>query len=136
MMVEIESQLKCECGGNIKFYETPNLSHYGKLACEKCGKWLKWVRHPEKEEIKRPKTSNFEFKDVMKYHNQDELFCFFCLRNNDDLGYKEVMTLDHIQEIDKGGSDSVENLQILCSACHKLKNWARLYMNWHYRGKE
>ena len=37
----------------------------------------------------------------------------------------------HIEEIDKGGKDELGNLQIICSACHKLKNWARLYTNWH-----
>ena len=71
---------------------------------------------------------------MVAFHKMESEFCFFCLRERKELGVSETMTLDHIKELDKGGVDQVENLQILCSACHKLKNWARLYLNWHLNG--
>jgi hypothetical protein len=29
--------------------------------------------------------------------------------------------VDHVIELDAGGDNSIENLQVLCSACHKVK---------------
>jgi 5-methylcytosine-specific restriction endonuclease McrA len=57
------------------------------------------------------------------------------LRNKNQLGEKETLTIDHIRELDKGGDDALYNMQVLCLACHKLKNWTRLYMNWHLKGR-
>lgn len=110
------------------FLETQNLIHYGKLECPVCNKWIKWVSNPT--EI-RTKTSIHKLEKVIKFYKINEPFCFFCLREQKQLGIKETLTRDHIQELDKGGKDELENLQILCSACHKLKNWCRLYINWH-----
>jgi len=81
---------------------------------------------------KRSKTSSHNIDSIMKHHNYlTKPFCFFCLKNEQQLGICETLTRDHIQELDKGGLDNIDNLQILCTACHKLKNWARLYTNWH-----
>lgn len=121
---------KCRCGLELEFIETPNLVHYGKLVCPKHG-FIKWTQNPKKIGT-RTKTSNYEISEIMAYHKfLGEPFCFNCLRTKEQLGIKETLTIDHIRELDKDGEDIIENLQILCSACHKLKNWARLYLNWH-----
>ena len=121
---------KCSCP--IMFVETPKSIHYGKYICSGCGKWFKW-KAAENPEGLRKKVSKYSTKRIREFHKKKNNFCFFCLRNDKELGLNETLTRDHIEEIQEGGKDELENLQILCTACHKLKNWARLYMNWHLR---
>ena len=120
------------CKTRIEIIETPNLVHYAKRECPKCKKFFGWVPTPNPEGI-RKRTSCHEVKKVLNFHKKEKEFCFFCLRTKEQLGVNETITRDHIEELDKGGRDEVENLQILCSACHKLINWARLYINWHLK---
>lgn len=123
---------KCKCGLKLEFIKTPTSVHFGKLVCPKHG-FAKWKA---KEETKK-KRSNIKFRPTeivwfrMKIRTP---FCFFCLRKKDQLGINETLEVDHIIELSKGGDNKIENCQVLCSACHKLKNWARLYMNWHLSG--
>jgi 5-methylcytosine-specific restriction endonuclease McrA len=124
---------KCKCGKDLIFTLIPHSVHYGRLDCPKCG-YIKFVKNPINEG-RRNETSKFDLGAVLNHHKMKEPICFFCLRNNEQLGIKETLTIDHIQELEKGGKDELENLQILCSACHKLKNWARLYLNWHLSEK-
>ena len=119
-----------DVGYNLQL--TPETIHYGKLTCQACGFFLGWASMPENES-KRTKTSRLDIDNFMlrRYKTNIEPFCFFCLRSKEQLGLHETLTLDHIEELSIGGLDEEYNLQVLCSACHKLKNWARLYMNWH-----
>jgi len=132
--MDIKEGSKCDkcSSGQLIFIETPNHIHHGKLECNLCGKWFKWVTQPNPEGI-RKRVSKYSIEQVCKYYKMEKPICFFCLKNNNQLGFNETMTRDHIIEIDKGGEDELHNLQILCSACHKLKNWARLYTNWHLK---
>lgn len=124
--------IKCvHCGSeNVKIIETPNMIHFGKLECQDCNRFNKWIIKPKNEGI-RTKTSKCEISDILNFHKMEKEFCFFCLRTRKQLGFSETLTIDHIEELDKGGDNGIENLQILCSSCHKLKNWTRLYINWH-----
>jgi 5-methylcytosine-specific restriction endonuclease McrA len=122
-----------KCGNKIIKILTPESIHYAKYVCSKCYAWYGWVKSPFNEG-KRP-ANKYNPENIMKFHKMDfEPICFFCLRNKNQLGVKETLTIDHIHELDKDGEDIIENMQILCSACHKLKNWARLYINWHIVG--
>jgi len=126
--------MKCQwCNSlNTKFTETKQSVHYGRYDCLDCNKWIAWVKNPNSERTKNPnRTMKLSVKKVCDFHNFKEEICFFCLRKKDQLGWSETLTVDHIQELDKGGKDEIQNQQVLCSACHKLKNWARLYTNWH-----
>lgn len=127
--------MKCKycLSENIDFIETPELVHYGKYMCARCKRFLEWVKNPNTK--KRNKTSHKDVGEVSEFHKMKIPVCFFCLRRKEQLGEKETLTLDHIQELNNGGEDAIFNLQILCSACHKLKNWSRLYVNWHLNGK-
>jgi 5-methylcytosine-specific restriction endonuclease McrA len=116
---------------NLELILTPNTVHWGKLQCKDCKRWIRWISNPI-HEGERTQTSKCNLEQVSKYHKMNFPICFICLRNKEQLGMHETLTLDHIIEVSKGGLDSIENLQILCSACHKLKNWARLYLNWHF----
>jgi len=130
--------MKCpECGSELIFIKTEEHSvHYGRLDCPTCKKFIKWVKSPKNEGI-RTSTSKYNINNIIKFHHfSGEPFCFLCLRTKNQLGEKETLTRDHIIEVSKGGKDILENLQILCSACHKLKNWSRLYINWHSTKKE
>lgn len=125
--------MKCDrCGNKIIIEETPNSVHHAKEVCVGCGKWFKFIKK-ETNEKKRTKTSNHNISQIMSHHEKTgkKPLCFICLRTKEQLGNYETLEIDHIEELSKGGEDSIGNLQILCTACHKLKNWARLYMNWH-----
>ncbi len=116
----------------IVFRETPESIHYGRTDCKSCGKFNAWIKNPDVIRSKNPSANKHSVRDICRSKGYKDDFCFFCLRTRDKLGKKETLTIDHIEERDKGGADTLENKQILCSACHKLKNWARLYMNWHF----
>jgi hypothetical protein len=110
--------------------------HYGRLDCPNCG-FKGWARNPKS--IKKGTTAEkrignkISVQECCNFHQIKEECCFICLRKRNELGYTETLTVDHIIELNKGGEDKVWNTQVLCSACHKLKNWARLYMNWHFK---
>lgn len=129
---------KCKyCGSeNIKFQLTPNTIHYGKYYCGHCERFLYWAKNPESPRNNNTRVNKKTIKEICNFHNFKEEFCFFCLRKREELGDKETLTIDHIKELEEGGEDQLWNMQILCSACHKLKNWARLYMNWHFQENE
>lgn len=127
---------KCfRCKGELVFKETPEFMHYGKIVCSKCDFFVKWMSNPENEDV-RTKTSRHTLQQVLQFHKKEKGLCFFCLRTKEQLGECEGLTRDHIEEINDGGKDELENLQVLCTACHKLKNWMRLYMNWHFNKKK
>jgi len=122
---------------NIKFSKTPKSIHYGRYDCLNCGRWMNWVKNPESIRTKNPnRKMKLSVEKVCKFHNFKTVHCFFCQRKKEQLGWNETLTVDHIEELDKNGQDEIENQQVLCSACHKLKNWARLYINWHLNGNK
>ena len=114
-----------------KIILTPNSVHYAKEIDED-EKWIRWIPNPNR--VGRSKTSKYEIKDILEFHNMDitKEFCFFCGRNKLQLGNNETLTIDHIVSLDENGKDELGNLQVLCSACHKLKNWITLYMRVHF----
>lgn len=131
---DYKSNEKCPtCNSLLILTKTENTVHYGMLDCPCCRKFIKWFKNPESKEKNRDETSKYSIEDIIKHRKMEYPLCFFCLRKQDQLGIHETLTRDHIIEIDKGGDDILDNLQILCSACHKLKNWARLYLNWHFK---
>lgn len=127
------------CNSALKLTITNNTIHYGRLDCPKCG-FRGWARNPNSEKIgttaEKRIGRKIEPSECCFFHHINGEICFFCLRKRNELGCSETLTIDHIVELDKGGKDEIENMQVLCSACHKLKNWIRLYFNWHFRIKE
>lgn len=121
------------CGGKeFKEIERPDTQHKIELRCVSCGKFWGWKGLNNKNQ--RKNSSRYSLRDVVEYHNLPFPFCFFCLRKEDELPPSQTLTRDHILELNLGGKDDLSNIQILCTACHKLKNWARLYHNFHWRG--
>lgn len=70
----------------------------------------------------------------MLHHGYEKAFCFFCGRTKEQLGKNETLTRDHIKEVNEGGKDNINNIQILFVACHKLKNWNNTYIRKHIFG--
>jgi len=126
---------KCKhCGSeNLKFERTPTTIHFGKLVCGHCNTFSHWAKNPESPRANTLRVNQKSIREIMAFHGQEKEFCFFCQRKRKELGDKETLTIDHIEELNHGGKDQIDNMQILCSACHKLKNWCRLYMNWHLK---
>lgn len=128
------------CNSKLKLTLTSNNTiHYGRLDCPNCG-FKGWARNPNSKKIGTTKEKRigkpFSVKEVCDFHKLSEEICFLCLRKKNELGYAETLTCDHTQELNKDGKDIIENQQVLCSACHKLKNWLRLYLNWHLNKEE
>jgi len=103
--------------------------HYAKMVCANCGAFVKWVPKPCGE--KRRISSRFSVEDIARHRGFEKPFCFFCGRTQEQLGVRETLTVDHILPVSEGGEDVIENVQILCTACHKLKNWITLYVRKH-----
>lgn len=122
--------MKCD-HKRTKIEYTPNSIHNAKEVCVDCNCWIRWV---PKELDGRQGVSRYSLAQVSKFYNIQKPFCFFCGRKKEKLGVNETLTRDHIKRIEEGGIDSLRNLQILCSACHKLKHWADLYMRIHFNG--
>lgn len=120
---------KCNNEGYITYLEDGK--HYAVENCKECNRWLRWVKKPENEKI-RTKTSKYDLKDICDYYKIKEPYCFFCLRKQNQLGKRQLLEIEHIWELDIGGEDELHNIQIYCTACHKLKDWSRRYHNWHY----
>jgi 5-methylcytosine-specific restriction endonuclease McrA len=115
---------KCtKCGGTIIAIPRPDTPHYAERRCEKCDAFYGWLSHPDNEG-KRQK-SKFEIKID---------FCQFCGRKKHELGKNETLTTDHTIPLGEGGKDEEKNVIVLCSACHKLKHWLRLYFYTHWEG--
>jgi len=133
----------CEvCNSKLQITLTPNSPHYGRLDCPKCG-FKGFARNPNNPRNKGTKLSRIGNRltvdKIMEFHNFKKPFCFLCLREKKDLGIRETLTADHIQELrttKDENLDRVENGQILCSACHKIKLWLTTYLNEHIKGKK
>lgn len=114
----------------LSFENIPS-PHYAKKICATCGHMIGWAKKPENEN-KRPKNK-YDILDIARFYNipLNEIMCFFCTRKESELGIREKFEVEHIRQLVDGGKDELQNLQILCTACHKLKNWNITYIRNH-----
>lgn len=88
---------------------------------------------------KRIKTSQYKLTDILAFYNMNQLQCFFCNRLEQELGKDETFEIEHIIQLAENGIDKLDNLQILCTACHKMKNWMIYFVKfktlkpWYYK---
>ena len=94
----------CEtCSSTLKLTITPNSPHHGRLDCPRCG-FRGFARNPNNPRNKgtsRLRTGNrVTVEKIMVWHGfLGEPFCFMCLRKKNELGIRETLTADHIQEL-------------------------------------
>lgn len=118
----ISEQQPCPaCGSQQRqIILTPDLPHYGKILCD-CGHFLGWAPKPDSEKVRRPaKHRNL----VQKYSAG---YCELCLIAEDNLPDEQTLEAQHIIEFEDGGGHERENIQIICTKCHKLIHWLRTY---------
>ena len=113
----------CEKGINsLKFgYMTTNdcLSAY----CIHCNKKQAFGVKKKKNIAKR---DNKHLYYLREQESKNRLFCELCLDSSSPLN------VHHIQEVQHGGSNDQENLQLLCKPCHDVTHALRKAIN---RGK-
>ncbi len=122
-MQEIEKGICPRCGAEDCFEEilTPESVHYSKTICRMCERWIQWNKNPSKAEYRSETTKCAVIYD----------FCKICGRTQEKLGWKETLTAHHVIPLEEDGEDIIENIIVLCSACHKLVHWVRLYVHKH-----
>ena len=126
------------CGKEVevKVKERLDTVHKAEMRCSICNKWLGWLPKDKNENKRKSQNSEVLRKQVKEFHKLDKEICFICNRNKERLNDKEVLTIDHILPLEFGGKDEIENMQILCSACHSHKNWMITYFYKHISPQE
>lgn len=118
-----------KCGAMGKPYEQGkfNQTHGYALACPHCHQFIGWggKAKPIKDATKRIRSSNWTDKRL----GID--YCQCCMRNARHLGNLETLEIHHVIPVADGGTDSPENLWVLCTACHKAVHARRTYTNDH-----
>ena len=98
----------------------------GELRCAKCGRHLGWrSTKTDRKEGKRKGTSQYTIEMLNKTS------CDICQRPKRGLGICQTLEIHHIVAIKDGGEDRRRNIMVLCTACHKLVHYIRLYHNEH-----
>lgn len=113
--------MTCKYCGSDNLIET-ELSegpHYGREDCEDCKRFLRWLPKPDTEKAKRPAAH----RDLVQKFSDG--YCEMCLICEDNLPPRQTFEGHHIVEYQDGGGDNRENVQILCTKCHKLVHWIR-----------
>ena len=101
--------------------------HYARIECGSCDRFIKWEGKPDSEK------KNASRKNQAKLLNRfGRGFCELCLRPGDSLPLPQVLEAHHIIPVEDGGGDERENIQIVCTACHRLIHHQRTYLG-HYQ---
>lgn len=98
--------------------------HYAKIECLDCQRFLKWEGKPENKPNKRKNQA----KLLDRYSKG---FCEICLRPVEHIPFPQVLEAHHIIQVEDGGGDERENIQIVCTPCHKWIHHQRTYYG-HY----
>lgn len=100
----------------------PDTQHHAELVCADCGTYQCWLPKPDSKKAKRPAAH----RELVKKFSRG--FCVLCLTKEGDLPKGRALEGHHIEEYQHDGSDDRENVQIVCTGCHKLIHWRRTYL--------
>ena len=107
--------MSCSCNAGVTKALTPDLPHYAKETCSTCGAFVRWQSKPAPENFS-PKRKN---KGLLKlFPNIDR--CSLCLRSREELPGRTTLEVHHVEEVKDGGTDSPDNLWVVCSRCHMM----------------
>lgn len=96
--------------------------HYAKVTCTKCDRFIKWQGKPNSQKPRRPSVQ----KKLVSLHSKG--YCEICLRAEEQIPLPQVLEAHHIWPVERGGGDEPGNVQICCTACHRLIHWQRTYI--------
>lgn len=99
-----------------EFVPTPELTHYGKMVCPVCSKWLAWVKKPDGD--KRVRRESQKLAKIFDAHGVD--YCQACLRCRNELPANVTLIVHHVIEVQDGGPDEPGNTWRLCTICHEM----------------
>lgn len=119
--------VRCRCGyeSHGDFTRTPELTHYGKLECHECKRFITWVTKPDKPKSSRDATH----RKLTKHKQPDVRYCELCLLVESSLPDGQTLEGHHILEYGKDGDATPINTLVLCTECHALVHWKRQYAN-------
>lgn len=96
--------------------------HYARVTCYDCGMFLRWLPKPENAKTSRRESGHRNL--IAKFSRG---YCEMCLCPEADLQAGQALEAHHVHEYHEGGEPARDNLWILCTECHALVNWRRLY---------
>lgn len=102
--------------------------HGYKLFCAACNTWIGWsgkTKALKNERGERQISSQWTAKRL-----QVEA-CQSCLRTLDRLGDNENLEIHHVIPVKDGGPDTLANIWVICTTCHKEIHHRRVYFNGH-----
>ncbi len=74
-----------------------------------------------------------EWKKIRKHIlRRDKYLCVMCFKKNI---LKDAVEVDHIIPKNNGGKDDYDNLQSLCSKCHRTKTYRERHSSYGRAGK-
>jgi len=110
------SNSSCGCQSlNLIFGYNPNNNSLN-VYCQHCHYKHAKALSQVKNSCKRDTKEHAYFAQVQK--DKDRFFCEICYRN-------DCLDIHHIVEVQHGGTDEEENLQLLCKNCHNLVHTIR-----------
>jgi 5-methylcytosine-specific restriction endonuclease McrA len=111
------SEMQCpKCSRLLWFTPRPDTQHYGCVRCPEHG--FLWIPKPSEEKKPRRKTNS---DLASKLPPEQQSLCAICCRTKTHLASLRpavVLQVHHIWPVEKGGTDDLSNLQLLCSECH------------------
>jgi 5-methylcytosine-specific restriction endonuclease McrA len=105
-----------KCGQESPFKLRPDTQHHGEVRCSVHGHM--WISKPIELKIPRRKV-NRDLFELVPEHMRD--YCWTCLRSRALLKSLQPMVpleAHHIIEVQNGGTDERDNIQIVCKECH------------------
>ena len=102
--------------------------HYAEKRCPICNAHLGY--------LPKPKNLNKRPKNKYTAASLEIEACQLCLRHRDMLGRRGVLEIHHVNEIQVGGEDTVENIWVLCTSCHSLVHHQRTYLFDHFKKQD
>ena len=127
---EFRSMTCKKCGLVAKPYTNGQAHevHGYKLFCAACNTWIGWsgkTKALKNERGERQISSQWTAKRL-----QIET-CQCCLRSLEKLGDNENLEIHHVVPVKYGGADTLDNIWVLCTTCHKEVHHRRVYFNGH-----
>lgn len=126
----------CQCAMPTAIKLEEKGIHHARLVCSGCGVYIRFLPKPGQEKKRRPAAA----RNLVREFSRG--FCEMCTRRERDLPPGQCLEAHHVVPyspdeaatlgFDEPGDNTRENIQIVCTGCHRLIDWARTYVRTHY----